>query len=88
MSSAEESRQAKVIDELCVFIRKVLSDPTVAPNCMEVARKHQGQPDARKLMAEEISSTTIVRIREEHSTADELFLDAVEQVLDDEAALY
>lgn len=88
MSSAEESRQAKVINELCVFIRKVLSDPTVAPKCMEVARKYQGQPNARQLMADEISASTIVRIPEEHSDADELFLKAVQEVLDDEAALY
>jgi len=88
MSSAEESRQAKVISELCVFIRKVLSDPTVAPKCMEVARKYKGQPEAIKLMADEISSSTIVRIPEEHSDADKLFLKAVQEVLDDESALY
>jgi len=88
MSSAEESRQARVINELCVFIRKVLSDPTVAPKCMEVARKYQGDPDATRLIAEEISGSTIVRIPEEHSDADTLFLKIVQEVLDDEAALY
>lgn len=88
MSSAEESRQARVINELCVFIRKVLSDPTVAPKCMEIARKYQGHPEAHKMMAEEISASTIVRIPEEHSDADELFLKVVQEVLDDEAALY
>lgn len=88
MSSAEESRQARMISELSAFIRKVLSDPTVAPKCMEIARKYRGQPDAQRLIAEEISASTIVRIPEEHSDADKLFLKLVHDVLDDEAALY
>lgn len=88
MSSAEESRQARIISELCVFIRKVLSDPTVAPKCMEIARKHKGEAEAVKLIAEEISASTIVRIPEEHSDADKMFLKLVQDVLDDEAALY
>jgi len=88
MSSAEESRQAKVISELRVFIRKVLSDPTIASKCMEIARKHQQEPDASKIIAEEISASTIVRIPEEHSDADRIFLEIIHEVLDDEAALY
>lgn len=88
MSSVEESRQAKIISELSMFIRKVLSDPTVAPKCMEIARKYKGHPEAKKMMAEEISASTIVRIPEDHSDADELFLKLVLDVLDDEAALY
>ena len=71
-----------------MFIRKTLSDPSVASTCMEVARKHRGKPDAKKLMAEEISASTIVRIPEQHSEADDLFLDIVQEVLDDESALY
>lgn len=88
MSSADESRQAKMIGELKVFIRKVLSDPTIATKCMEIARKYKNEPDANRLIAEEISSTTIVRIPEEHSDADRLFLEIIHEVLDDEAALY
>ncbi len=88
MHSAEESRQAKIISELRVFIRKVLSDPTVATKCMEIARRLQNEPDANKLIAEEISASTIVRIPEEHSDADKMFLEIIHEVLDDEAALY
>jgi len=88
MSTAEESRQAKVISELRVFIRKVLSDPTVASKCMEIARKLKDEPDADKLIAEEVSASTIVRIPEEHSDADKIFISIINEVLDDEAALY
>lgn len=88
MSSAEESRQAKIIGELSTFIRKVLSDPSLAPKCMEIARELKSETDATRLMAEKISASTIVRIPEEHSEADKIFLDIIHQVLDDEAALY
>lgn len=88
MSTSEESRQAKVISELSVFIRKVLSDPTVASKCMEIARKLKDDPNADKLIAEEISASTIVRIPEVLSDADKIFIDMIGQVLDDDAALY
>jgi len=88
MSSAEESRQARVISELSVFIRKVLTDPTVAPKCMDIAREHQHKPDASQVIAEQISASTIVRIPEEHSDADKIFLKIIHDVLDDDAALY
>ncbi len=88
MSSAEESRQAKIISELRVFIRKVLSDPTIAAKCMDIARQHKNEPDAARVIAEQISSNTFVRIPEDHSDADKIFLDIIQEVLDDEAALY
>ena len=88
MSSAEESRQAKIISELRVFIRKVLSDPSVATSCMDIARELKNEPDANQKIAEKISASTIVRIPENHSDADKIFLEIIHEVLDDEAALY
>ncbi|MFT6903759.1 MAG: hypothetical protein ACJAS1_000404 [Oleiphilaceae bacterium] len=88
MSSAEVSRQAKIIRELRVFIRKVLSEPSLAPTCMEIARELKNEPDAAKKIAEKISSSTMVRIPEELSDADKIFLEIIREVLDDESALY
>ncbi|MCH8497940.1 MAG: hypothetical protein LAT63_05655 [Marinobacter sp.] len=88
MSSASEGRQARIIDELCVFIRKVLGDPTVAAKCVEIARKHRHEPDADKRIAEEISATTIVRIPEVWSDADRMFIEMLKDVLEDDGALY
>lgn len=88
MSSAEESRQARVIGELKSFIKKVLSDPTVAVKCMEIARKHKDEADVDRLMAEEISAATTVRIPEIHSDADKIFLELLKEVREDEDALY
>lgn len=88
MSTATESKQAKAIDELRVFIRKVLSDPTVAVKCVEIARKYRDKPNAHELTAREISANTTVRIPEKWSDADRMFLELLDDVLDDEAALY
>ncbi len=88
MSSVEESRQGKVISELRTFIKKVLSDPSLANKCMEIARQLKDDPDAHRKIAQEISAKTIVRIPEKHSEADDIFLEIIFDVLDDEAALY
>lgn len=88
MSNATESQQARMIQELRVFIKKVLSDPTMAVKCVEIARKYRGDPKANEKMAEEISANTTVRIPESWSEADRMFLDILHDVLDDEAALY
>ena len=52
MSSAEESRQARIISELRVFIRKVLSEPSLAATCMEIARELKDEPNATQKIAE------------------------------------
>lgn len=88
MSSANESRQAKIIEELRVFIKKVLADPTIAVKTMEIARQLKDEPDADRKIAEAVSSQTNVRIPEKLSDADRLFLEIIHDVLDDEAALY
>lgn len=88
MSTPVESRQARVIDELRVFIKKVLSDPTIAVKSVDIARKHRSEADASELIAREISSNTTIRIPEKWSEADRMFLDIIDEVLDDEEALY
>lgn len=88
MSSSVESRQARIIDELRVFIKKVMSDPTIAVKSMEIARKYRSEPNADELIAREISANTNVRIPENWSEADKMFLEILHDALDDEEALY
>ncbi|MBS8240411.1 hypothetical protein DYI22_07820 [Marinobacter lipolyticus] len=88
MSSSAESRQARMIDELRVFIKKVLSDPTIAVKSVEIARKHRNEHNANEVIAREISANTTIRIPENWSEADHMFLDILHEVLDDEEALY
>ncbi|MCK7550479.1 MULTISPECIES: hypothetical protein [Marinobacter] len=88
MSSSAESRQARMINELRVFIKKVLSDPTIAVKSVEIARKHRSEQNANEVIAREISANTTIRIPENWSEADHMFLDILHEVLDDEEALY
>ncbi|MBZ2169251.1 MULTISPECIES: hypothetical protein [Marinobacter] len=88
MSTSVESRQARMIDELRVFIKKVLSEPTIAVKSMEIARKYRSEPNANELIAQEISANTNIRIPEQWSEADRMFLDIIHEVLEDEEALY
>lgn len=88
MSTSVESRQARMIDELRVFIKKVLSEPTIAVKSMEIARKYRSEPNANELIAQEISASTNIRIPEQWSEADRMFLDIIHEVLEDEEALY
>ncbi len=88
MSTSNESRQARIIDELRVFIKKVMSEPTIAVRSMDIARKYRGQQNAEGAIAREISANTSIRIPEKWSEADRMFLDIIDEVLDDEEALY
>lgn len=88
MSVSNEGRQAKMIEELRVFIKKVMSEPTIAVKSMEIARKYRGEPNADELVAREISANTTIRIPENWSEADKMFLEILHEVLDDEEALY
>ena len=88
MQESVEGRQARMIAELRGFIKKVLSDPQIPAQCMELARRMQSEPDRRRKIADEISATTTIRIPETMSPADEMFLDVLDEALEDEAALY
>ncbi|HLV78116.1 MAG TPA: hypothetical protein VKY53_09360 [Marinobacter sp.] len=88
MSSSVQSRQARMIEELRVFIKKVMGDPTIAVRAMEIARKYKGELNGDELMAREISANTSIRIPEVWSDADKMFLEILHEVLDDEEALY
>lgn len=52
-----------MIDELRVFIKKVLSEPTIAVKSMEIARKYRNEPNANEIIAREISANTTIRFR-------------------------
>jgi len=88
MSVAEIKNKDRVINELMLFIRKVLSEPEICEKAIEIARKHINEPNADVLIADELSSSTNVKIPIEHSDADTLFLQVLKDVVRDETALY
>jgi len=88
MSIAEIKNKERVINELLRFIRKVLVEPDISEKALEIARKHFNDANAKDLIAEELSSTTNVKIPLEQSDADRLFLELLIDVVRDENALY
>lgn len=88
MSVAEIKNKDRVINELMLFIRKVLAEPEINEKALEIARKYINEPNADVLIADELSSTTNVKIPVEHSDADALFLQVLKDVVRDETALY
>ncbi|SIQ79439.1 hypothetical protein [Marinobacterium stanieri] len=88
MSIAEIKNKERVINELLRFIRKVLVEPDISEKALEIARKHFNEENAEVLIAEELTSTTNVKIPIEHSDADRLFLELLVDVVRDEKALY
>lgn len=92
--SASEIQKTRVINELRSFIKKLLQDPRVLDQSLEIARRHLGQENQQDVMAHianEISDTTSVHIPDdpaEHSEADKLFLELLKEVVSEEQALY
>ncbi|MBB3329223.1 hypothetical protein BDK63_000059 [Halomonas campaniensis] len=92
--SSSEIQKTRVINELRGFIKKLLQDPKILEQSLEIARQRLPEGRSREVMARianEISETTSVHIPEdpaEHSEADRLFLELLKEVVDEEQALY
>lgn len=92
--SSSEIQKTRVINELRGFIKKLLQDPKILEQSLEVTRRRLGDADQTDVMARianEISETTSVHIPEdpaEHSEADRLFLELLKEVVKEEQALY
>jgi hypothetical protein len=94
LMSASEIQKTRIINELRGFIRKLLQDPKILEQSLEIARQQLTEgnsPAAMARIANEISDTTSVHIPEdpaEHSEADKLFLELLREVVQEEQALY
>lgn len=92
--SSSQIQKTRVINELREFIRKLLQDPKVLDQALDVARKHlaeDNQKDVMTRIASEISDITSIHIPEDpadHSEADRLFLELLKEVVNEEQALY
>nr|WP_298248668.1 hypothetical protein [uncultured Halomonas sp.] len=92
--ASSEIQKTRVINELQGFIRKLLQDPRVLDQSLEIARRHLPEGNSQDVMARianEISDTTSVHIPEdpaEHTEADRLFLELLREVVNEEQALY
>lgn len=85
---ASELNQQRIIDEFLRCFRKMLMDPELSTNLIRIAKEHINDPDAYQRIAEEVSSQTTLKIQEEHTEADRLFINLLIDVVKGEANLY
>ena len=88
MSAIEIRNRDRTIEEMRIFIKKVLVEPEIVPHCLGIARQLIDEDNADQQIAEQISSTTNVKIPNDHSDADKLFIELLKEVVRDEKALY
>ncbi|MFT6914122.1 MAG: hypothetical protein ACJAWL_000410 [Motiliproteus sp.] len=88
MSAIDIRNRDRTIEELRGFIKKVLVEPGMVPQCLDIARELIDQDNADSQIGARISSHTSVKIPAQHSTADKLFIDLLKEVVRDEKALY
>ncbi|MDT8877938.1 hypothetical protein RSO68_00475 [Halomonas saccharevitans] len=92
--ASSEIQKTRVINELRDFIKKLLQDPKILEQSLDITRRQlteAGDGDVMARIANEISETTSVHIPEdptEHSEADRLFLELLKEVAREEQALY
>jgi len=92
--ASSEIQKTRVINELRGFIKKLLQDPKILEQSLEITRRElgaTGESNVTARIANEISATTSVHIPEdpdEHSEADRLFLELLKEVVKEEQALY
>ncbi|HCH25353.1 MAG TPA: hypothetical protein DE179_13760 [Oceanospirillaceae bacterium] len=88
MSNIEIRNRDRVIEELRIFLKKIMVEPEIIPHSVAVARELIDHDDADNLIAQRIADTTNVKIPAEHSDADKLFINLLKEVVKDEKALY
>jgi hypothetical protein len=92
--ASSEIQKTRVINELRGFIKKLLQDPMILEQSLQIARRQLAEDSRDRAMAKianEISDTTSIHIPEdpaEHSEADRLFLQVLREVAEEEQALY
>ncbi|TBR44678.1 hypothetical protein CBF23_001115 [Marinomonas agarivorans] len=83
-----ELNQQRIIDEFLRCFRKMLMNPELAGELVRIAKEHLQDPDAYQRIADEVSKQTTLKIPEEHSEADRLFIKLLIDVVKGEANLY
>ncbi|MCW8887288.1 MAG: hypothetical protein OQK12_18850 [Motiliproteus sp.] len=88
MANIEVRNRERTIEELRMFIKKVLVEPEIIGTSLEITRELIDDENADQLIGERLSASTNVKIPVEHSEADTLFIELLKEVVRDEHALY
>jgi hypothetical protein len=85
---ANELNQQRVIDEFLRCFRKMLMDPELAGELTRIAKENINEPNAYERIAEEVSSQTILKIQDDHTDADRMFIKLLMDVVKGDSQLY
>ncbi|TDO96429.1 hypothetical protein [Marinomonas balearica] len=85
---ASELNQQRIIDEFLRCFRKMLMEPELSAEIVRIAREHINDPNAYQKIAEEVSSQTTLKIPEDHSDADKMFINLLMDVVKGDSLLY
>ncbi|OMH28387.1 hypothetical protein [Motiliproteus sp. MSK22-1] len=88
MTAIDVRNRDRIIEELRIFIKKVLIEPEIVNQSLAITRELIDEEDADHLISQKISDTTNIKIPAEHSDADTLFIQLLKEVVRDEKALY
>ena len=88
MSNLELRNRDRAIEELRIFLKKIIVEPDIIPHSLAITRELINEDNADTIIAKKISDTTNVKIPAEHSDADKLFLQVLREVVRDEKAMY
>ncbi|RDL42660.1 hypothetical protein DN730_18300 [Marinomonas piezotolerans] len=85
---ASELNQQRIIDEFLRCFRKMLMEPELSGELIRIAKEHINEPNAYQKIAEEVSNQTTLKIPEEHSEADRLFIKLLIDTVKSDVNLY
>ena len=88
MASENQLNKQRIIDEFLRCFRKMLMEPGLSAELVRIAKENINEPNAYQKIAEEVSSQTTLKITDEHSEADKLFIKLLIDVVKGDSMLY
>ncbi|MGR0279929.1 hypothetical protein ACUM5Y_12915 [Marinomonas dokdonensis] len=85
---ASELNQQRIIDEFLRCFRKMLMDPELAGELVRIAKENINEPNAYERIAAEVSNQTTLKIQENHTEADRMFVKLLMDVVKGDSLLY
>jgi hypothetical protein len=85
---ANELNKQRIVDEFLRCFRKMLMEPELSAELVKIAKQHINEPNAFQRIAEEVSNQTTLKIPEEMSEADRMFIKLLIDVVKGDSMLY
>jgi hypothetical protein len=85
---SNDLNRQRIIDEFLRCFRKMLMEPELSAELVRIAKDHINDADAFKRIAEEVSNQTTLKIPEEMTEADKMFIKVLIDVVKGDSMLY